>query len=1003
MKPSHSRTSALLLATLALSLSLPFTAPAWALDVQQAITQQQLEPLYAWVQSASLAELRNAYVSWQQLISTDVYNAETGIWKMNDYFGGSLLHWAAHTGQNQLIALLLDKGLEPDLQVFDTGTPLMAAARSGQLESVRLLVARGAEPDQGAGPDAISPLRMAIQEGHVEVARWLAAQKPLQPVCEQAQGLFADSVMGERLEMVRYLQEQGCGLQDRSQDGYTPLMQAARRGHVPLFQMLLAQGHDPRIQAPDRMTALMLAAQSGQAEIVDALLRAGLAVDATHEEGEDALQFALAHGHLPIVQMLLGRGASLKAKTPEGEGYLLAALHSGDLAMLRFVFSQGFAPTDLSAAQYQEVVSHAAYAGHTELLTYLLAQGVSPDLGDTEGMTPLLWAARMGRPQAVKLLLAAGVDPNGFGGQDALTLSEGSDNLENPQTGGYTPLMEAAVSGHPDIVEILLAAGADPLLKGTYGDTALSLACHDSSTPDAVALQIVQQLLAQGAQPDPVNDAGKSPLMYAAKDGHLEIVKLLAAKGASLHRRDAEGKTVLSHALSRNNPSVVSFLLDGGARVAELLPEHQLALLQLFADQGDLTRVQDLLEQLPGLRQQPDALFEIAADFAQKGHQEGVAFLLKRGVSAHARNEQNTSLLSRAAASGSLDLVKGLLSQGAWRRASEDAREQAVLSAAKYGQAEVLALLLAQSPAHMRQRQALALSQAAFSGQTGLVKLLLEQGAEPDFAKLAPALDPFSPPLLMAVEGGHVAVTKQLLARKPSADLLVLALKKASESGHLPLVQLLLDQGASLDREVDGLPFAFWLIDNGRLSVVKHILAQRPDWRPVLPDGNNLLLQAAYLDRLEISAYLIEQGFDPNARNLKGETPLMLTDSPDLMHVLVEKGAQVNLGKADGATALMRAAANTRVESVKTLLELGAEVNARKQDGTTALIWAVRRRDPFAETPHSDASLIYDLVEVLLEHGADPGLRDKAGKTALDYARSNRLPEVVALLTRHRR
>lgn len=63
MKHRMQRTSSLLFATLALSLSLQFAAPVWALDLQQAIAQQQLEPVYEWAQSASLAELRNAYVS----------------------------------------------------------------------------------------------------------------------------------------------------------------------------------------------------------------------------------------------------------------------------------------------------------------------------------------------------------------------------------------------------------------------------------------------------------------------------------------------------------------------------------------------------------------------------------------------------------------------------------------------------------------------------------------------------------------------------------------------------------------------------------------------------------------------------------------------------------------------------------------------------------------------------------------------------------------------------
>ncbi|MGV3524876.1 MAG: ankyrin repeat domain-containing protein [Candidatus Sericytochromatia bacterium] len=1003
MKHSMQRASSLLFATLALSLSLQIMAPVWALDVQQAVDQQQLAPVYEWVQSATPAELRNLRVSWLQTLSYEMPDAENGILQTESRFGGSLLHWAAHTGQNRLITLLLDKGLEPDFPSAAMGAPLMVAARSGQLDSVRLLVARGAEPDQWNGkydsPPVSSPLRMAIQEGHVEVARWLASQKSVQPVCEQAQGLFTASVMRERLEMVHYLQEQGCGLQDRSEDGFTPLMVAAGRGHVPLFQMLLAQGHDPRVQAPDGTTALMLAARGGQADIVATLLAAGLNVNAVNEEGKDALQYALAYGHLPIVQTLLERGASLKAKKPQGQAYLLAALHGGNLDVLHFVLSQGFSATDLSIEQYQEALLNAILKNHLAMLKYLLAQGVSLNFEDKEGRTPLRFASLMGRPEAVKVLLAAGSDPNDLGGR-----------RESPATtgGGFSPLMDALETEQgAEIVRILLAAGADPKLKSPSGFTALIFACHRILKLGAVRLDIVQQLLAQGAQPDEANDDGTSALMYAAEAGDLEVVKFLLLKGANVNRRNKTGQTVLSYALSHKwHVPVVTFLLDQGARAQDLLPEHQFELLRLLAATGDLTRVRSLLAQLPAIGQQPDALFEIASGFAEQGHLEGVQFFLQRGVSVQASNEQDASLLSAAAASGRVELAQFLLSQGAWGQAKEDVRRRAAMTAAEHGHADMLALLLAQERQAAKQRpyQALALSQAAGAGQAQLVKKLLEQGAEPDFTKLSPPLDARSP-LLAAVEGGYVAATQALLAHRFPPEELALALRKAVQAGNLPLVQALLDHGAPVDHEDEvGTPFVVFLVQEGYLDVLKRIPRQK--WPLVLPegvdfpDGTDLLMQAAKRNHLQMVTYLLEQGLTPTARTHDGQSALMLTESVDVMRLLVAKGAEVNLRKADGGTALMRAAANTHLDGVKALLEMGAEVNARKQDGTTALIWAVRRQEPWEENPHSMAASIYEVVEALLAQGADPKLRDKAGKTALDYARSNRLPEVVARLQR---
>jgi hypothetical protein len=98
--------------------------------------------------------------------------------------------------------------------------------------------------------------------------------------------------------------------------------------------------------------------------------------------------------------------------------------------------------------------SAAAY-NRTEVMRILLEHGADPDRGDSENNMPLHTASYWGNVAAVRLLLDAGANV---------------DPIESRF--GSTPLMDAALKGHRDIVQLLLAAGAEPTRRESAGQTA---------------------------------------------------------------------------------------------------------------------------------------------------------------------------------------------------------------------------------------------------------------------------------------------------------------------------------------------------------------------------------------------------------------------------------------------------------------------------------------------------------------------------------------------------
>ena len=112
----------------------------------------------------------------------------------------------------------------------------------------------------------------------------------------------------------------------------------------------------------------------------------------------------------------------------------------------------------------------------------------------------------------------------------------------------------------------------------------------------------------------------------------------------------------------------------------------------------------------------------------------------------------------------------------------------------------------------------------------------------------------------------------------------------------------------------------------------------------------------------------------------------MHDDSVPLL--LLSAGADPNMQKTNGSTALIVAANNNYVSGVRILLNAQAHVNIQNTHGYTALHYSA-----------SAGNLT--ITELLLSAGADSSLVNMHGQTALDLALSNNHAEVCQLLLMH--
>ena len=105
----------------------------------------------------------------------------------------------------------------------------------------------------------------------------------------------------------------------------------------------------------------------------------------------------------------------------------------------------------------------------------------------------------------------------------------------------WTALTYASSEGHLDIMEALLAAGADKNKSSRRnGDAPLIHAA------DVGHVECLKALLSAGADMDKSDDYGYTPLIRASINGHVEIAKLILAAGATKDNIDTGGNTALT-------------------------------------------------------------------------------------------------------------------------------------------------------------------------------------------------------------------------------------------------------------------------------------------------------------------------------------------------------------------------------------------------------------------------------------------------------------------------
>jgi uncharacterized protein len=249
------------------------------------------------------------------------------------------------------------------------------------------------------------------------------------------------------------------------------------------------------------------------------------------------------------VRALLNRKADVNAKSSDGSTALLWSAHWNDVATADLLI-RAHADPNLANEFGMTPLSRACTNGSAPLVQLLLDAGANPNTAIATGEVPLMTCAGSGSAEAVRMLIARGADVN------AKEPSQSQDAL-----------MWAAAERHPNVVRLLIEAGANLQAHTKKGFTALHFAAREND------LEAVRQLIAAGgdinvrSQPDPSDDSGRGrgESLGTGRTASGATGGGGAPRGPAYQATLSAGSTPLLVATVRGHVPLALFLLDQGA------------------------------------------------------------------------------------------------------------------------------------------------------------------------------------------------------------------------------------------------------------------------------------------------------------------------------------------------------------------------------------------------------------------------------------------------------
>jgi ankyrin repeat protein len=384
------------------------------------------------------------------------------------------------------------------------------------------------------------------------------------------------AILKNDLEKIKSLVARGHEINQRSDEGWTPLMVAAATGRTEIIEYLIDQGSDVNLTAAGDWDAFAIATFRENAEVLPPLLQAKAnpnhfvlvpfkfileflpnrsrsimeSLISEYEQNSGVrhkgtfelspLMLAVLRRNTDIATLLMQSGAQPNLTNSFGISPLFGAVIGNDRQMARTLCDHGADINQKTQLGKTPLIFTAGF-GFSALTQTLIEKGADIDAADSLGNTAVTYSVSLNRDTVLKILIDRGA------------------NLNSRDSRGGTPLLIAVERNLEDIVQILLRSGADPNLHAQDGWSPL----HEAAAQDNI--KVAQLLLQYDAR---INDRDgllqMTPLMWASSKGSTKMVRLLLGSNADSSLTDRYGQTAELIARQKGHFDIERLLAQNG-------------------------------------------------------------------------------------------------------------------------------------------------------------------------------------------------------------------------------------------------------------------------------------------------------------------------------------------------------------------------------------------------------------------------------------------------------
>lgn len=516
----------------------------------------------------------------------------------------------------------------------------------------------------------------------------------------------------------------------------------------------------------------------------------------------------------------------------------------------------------------------AVQNGFIEIAKFLFKKGANPNIANKEGITPFQMMVKEGQLQLIKIALKKGAKVNA---QDIY---------------GWTALHWAVLKKSDEVIRLLLQNGAR-INSATFFKKRTSKS-HWSwhflgYTPLHVAVQtgsdeIIKLLLAMGANPALQCALGNTPLHYLSdliriktrnkKSPLVRVIKIILSKGADIDKKNKVGETPLHRLVNASGLKEIVdkpyvYLSLKGKKIEYSLDYIIQALRIMIAKGGNLNAKNNSGQSV---------LFK--SDLLKVSR-----FLIENGANIKVKDNRGLTIIHQASALGNRPLVEILLDKGmSVNILSQDGR----------------------TPLHLA---------AASILNFDMVKFLIEKKADITIKDKSGRT-----PLYIFLKK-YKAITLHWWAGIGDVEKIKAIINSETQKIN-----------ASLSGKYEGFTPLHLAVMHGRVDVVEMLLKAGAKVNASGKDGYTALHMAAQKGFIKIALLLLNHKANPEAKTKQGNhidwTPLHFAavhNKPDMVRLLVRKGAFVNARSHTGFTPLKWANIKGHKKMVEVLKKYGGE------------------------------------------------------------------------------